>query len=83
MCKLWNKVGIKMNSTTTSYFQDAIDPIIIEALNPYPKWIKWEIKRKYGKYLAVCIDVWLPYENLYALLPKFPILKTKLNMTTV
>ncbi len=47
---------------------------IIEAINPertYPKWIKREIKRKYGKHPTIYIDVWVPYlPSLYSLLPK-------------
>ena len=39
----------------------------------YPKWEKWEIKRKYGKYSAIHIDVWKPYPiSMFGLLPKIP-----------
>jgi len=47
---------------------------IINAIHPerlYPKWEKWEIKRKYGKHPAIHIDVWQPYlKSIFELMPK-------------
>ncbi len=47
---------------------------IIRAMYPerlYPKWEKLEIKRKYGKYPAIYLDVYQPYlKSIFELMPK-------------
>ena len=44
--------------------------MIVDAFNPYPCWEKRLIKRKYGGFPAVYLDVCVPYENIFDLLPK-------------
>ena len=55
-------------------FDCVLSKEIVEIMNPeltYPKWIKEEIKRKYGKSHAIYLDVWMPYQpSLWELMPK-------------
>ena len=57
-------------------FKDIFSEEIVNLMDPsklYPCWEKQEIKRKYGKYPAIYLDVWQPYEKyIFELLPKTP-----------
>lgn len=49
-----------------------INPAIVDLLKPrYPRWEKRLIKRKYGKYPALYLDVYVFREKLlYDLIPR-------------
>ena len=70
-----------VSSTETVGFIDIFAPEMIEAVSPtYPRWIKRQIKRKYGKHPAIYMEIWIPFEpKLYDLIPKRPWKDYKFN----
>ncbi len=62
--------AIYYSTPTKNIYSD----LVLNVMYPertYPKWEKMEIKRKYGKYPTVYLDVYQPYlKSMFELLPK-------------
>ena len=55
-----------------AYFLDCLNPKIVNIVRGHSYWVRWEIKRKYGKYPSVCIDKFVLPKGLFDLMPKHP-----------